>query len=101
MKIIARVNREKLLVEMTEDELAMLMGHRWANSIPAVCSVRFNAGTTYPVSDIYTRLHEQAQASQKLDNVSKTLSALADLVTQTRAQFIAATEEPAKEGGGK
>ena len=24
-----------------------------------------------------------------------------DLVTQTRAQFIAATEEPAKEGGGK
>ena len=101
MKIIARVNSDKLLVEMTEDELARLAGYYSQCHLPNDCSIRFKAGTTYPVSEIYTRLNEQAQASQKLENVSKTLSALADLVTQTRAQFIAATEEPAKEGGGK
>jgi len=97
VKIIARVNCEKLLVEMTEDELARLAGCYGVYDLPNDCSCCLEAGTTYPVSDIYLRLREQAEASQKLENVSKTLSALADLVTQTRAQFIAATEEPAKE----
>jgi hypothetical protein len=55
-------------------------------------------GTEYEVGAAWHRLRSQAEAAEKLEGVSKTLTALADLVTQTKVTYVNATLQ---EGGAK
>lgn len=92
MKIIARIDSGKLLVEMTEREIAHVSGH---NTESEMNTKRhgdpFMTGTEYAVSPAWRRLQEQATAADRLEGVSRTLTALADLVKQTKVQFTNCT----------
>ncbi len=84
---------------MSEQEIANVIGKNTADELWIPTYGRqitgFEVGTEYKVSDAWFRLREQAGASEKLKNVSKTLAALSDLVLQTEVQFTNATTTPA------
>jgi len=104
VKIIARINGNKLLVEMTEREIANVAGRNrpddlanpqtWGHQITGL-----ETGTEYQLSPAWDRLQQQARAAEQLEGVSKTLAALSDLVTQTRVQFTNATATTETNGG--
>lgn len=101
MKIIARVNDNKLLVEMSEQEIANVIGKNTTGELRIPTYGReitgFEVGTEYKVSEAWYRLRDQARASDQLKNVSKTLAALSDLVLQTEVQFTSSTAPQAAE----
>lgn len=104
MRITARIDGDRLLVEMTERELANVAGKNFATELrPEIQGYGkriegTEVGTEYEVGAAWHRLRLQAEAAEKLEGVSKTLAALADLVTQTKVTFTNCTE---KEGGSK
>lgn len=102
MKIIARINGDKLLVEMTEREIANVAGYNSESQLPHAWKPAdaLNVGMQYEVSPAWNRLQQQAKAADQLEGVSKTLAALSDLVTQTKVQFTNATAEAPKTEGG-
>lgn len=102
MKILGTVGQHNLLVEMTPRELARVSGlgsyedslrpeNRYGGHRTGL-----EPGTVYEVGAAWDRLQEQAMAATKLEGVSKTLTALADLVMQTKVQFTQCTEKPAE-----
>jgi hypothetical protein len=103
VKIIAKISDNKVLVEMTHRELANVVGKDYENELV----VRGNytrtggteVGTEYKISDAWFRLRSQASAAMDLEGVSKTLSALSDLVLQTKVAYTNATKE--EDGGTK
>jgi hypothetical protein len=103
VKIIARINCDKLLVEMTEQEVANVTGKNDPGDLRIPTYVRqitgFETGTEYKVSPAWDRLQRQAKAAEQLEGVSKTLAALSDLVTQTKVQFTNATATTETNGG--
>lgn len=101
MKIIARINENRLLVEMTEREIANLAGHNYERELQRSRgeSDPFPTGREYQVHEAWGRLQQQAKAAEQLEGVSKTLAALSDLVTQTKVQFTNATAEAPKTEG--
>lgn len=102
MKIIARIDSSRLLVEMTEREVANVSGYNREAQVPYAGHYNdaFRCGAEYQVSPAWDRLQQQAKAAEQLEDVSKTLSALSDLVTQTKVQFTNATAECAPEPAG-
>lgn len=105
MKIIARINTDKLLVEMTEREIANVAGHiserdlvnhQWEHKRD---QEPLRVGAEYKVSPAWDRLQQQAKAAEQIEGVSKTLAALSDLVTQTKVQFTNATTAKEASGG--
>ena len=87
---------------MTEREIANVVGHNRVDDFPRSRwhDEVLRVGTEFQVSPAWDRLQQQARAAEQLEGVSKTLSALSDLVTQTRVQFKAATDECAPEPVG-
>lgn len=107
MKIVGTIGTDNLLVAMTPRELARVSG---LGSYEDALTPKertygrrltgLEPGTEYEVGAAWDRLRNQAEAAAKLGGVSKTLSALADLVTQTKVAYTNATAaEPQKEGG--
>lgn len=105
MKIIARIDGDRILVEMTERELAHVAGRDFESQLrPQIQGYGkriegTEVGTEYDVAKAWFRLQAQAQAAEKLEGVSKTLTALAYLVTLTKVTFTNCTAE--QEGGAK
>lgn len=103
MKIIAHAAHGDVIVQMTDRELANIVGKDYESEL----AVRGNytrlegteIGTEYQVSKAWNRLRSQSRAANELEGVSKTLSALADLVTQTKVTFTNCTAE--QDGGAK
>jgi hypothetical protein len=107
VKIIARISTDRLLVEMTEREIANVAGHiserhlaahQWEHKRD---QEPLRIGTEYKVSLAWDRLQQQAKAAEQLEGVSKTLAALSDLVTQTKVQFTNATVATEGNGGAQ
>ena len=106
MKIIARINGDKLLVEMTEREIANVTGKNEAEELGlrnlyGNPRTGFETGTEYKLSPAWDRLQQQEKAAEQLAGVSKTLAALSDLVTQTKVQFTNATVATEVNGGAQ
>lgn len=103
MRIIATIYDEKVLVEMTHRELANVVGKDHERELVVRGNYTRTEGTEvgieYAVSTAWNRLQEQAKAARELEGVSKTLAALADLVTQTKVAYTNATASA--EGGAK
>ena len=102
MKIIARIDGSRVLVEMTEREVAHVVGYNYEGQLPHTRNQdeAFLSGTVYQVSPVWHRLQDQAVAAEKLEGVSKTLAALSDLVLQTKVQYTnVLAESPKMEGG--
>ena len=103
MKIIAHAAHGDVIVQMSDAELANVVGKDYSSELV----VRGNhtrlegteIGTEYQVSVVWRRLKHQAAAANELQGVSNTLSALAELVTQTKVTFTNCTAE--ENGGAK
>lgn len=95
VKIIARVNYDKLLLEMSEQEIANVIGKNTPDELRVPTYgmeiTGFEVGMEYKVTEAWYRLRDQARAAEQLKNVSKTLAALSDLVLQTEVQFTSAS----------
>ena len=82
---------------MTEREVANFSGldydHQLGTATGYSRKSGLEVGTEYNISQAWQRLRQQEDAAQKLENVSKTLTALADLVTQTKVAYTSATVE--------
>jgi len=102
VKIIARIDSNRLIVEMTEREIANIAGYSYESQLPHVRRPEeaLRPGVEYKISPAWDRLRQQAEVSEKLVGVSKALAALSDLVTQTKVQFANATSEAPKAEGG-
>ena len=100
MKVIATVADGVVLVQMTHRELARLTGRAYETEMQDRLRREdaFRVGAEYNVNECWDRIQKQQEAAQKLDSVSKTLSALADLVKQTEGALVQATQ-PNAEGG--
>ena len=101
MKIIGHTSKDSVLVQMTRLEFSNVVGKnydtemvhgRWPNEKDG-----FEVGTEYTVSDIYNRLRRQESVSAQLEQASKSLEALADLVRHVAPTAKLLTEQP--EGG--
>lgn len=107
MKIVATISSERVLVEMSARELANVTGKDYESELRpreqpyGSHKDGLEVGTEYMVSPAWFRLMSQERASKELESVSKTLSALADLVTQTKVQLVNCTAEGSIEGGAK
>jgi hypothetical protein len=96
VKIIAKVDDEVVLVQMSRRELARLAGYSYENCLVRENRVTegyaFRIGAEYKIHETWDRLEAQAAASQKLNGISTTLTALADLVKQTEGALVQAVE---------
>lgn len=96
MKIIATTGCG-ILVEMTPRELANITGRDYEEQLETrgqhTKSTGTEIGTTHEVSPAWKRLRRQEDVADKLEDVSKTLSLLAEIVTQTKVQFTNCTQE--------
>jgi hypothetical protein len=105
VKIIARISGDKLLVEMTQREIANVTGKHHSSELTISTYGRhitgFETGTEYKVSPAWDRLQQQAKAAEQLEGVCKTLAALSDLVTQTKVQFTNCTAATEANGGAQ
>ena len=102
MRIIAHAAHGDVIVQMNERELANVAGKDYESDLVVRGHTRIEGteiGTEYKVSEAWNRLRSQSRAAGELEGVSKTLSALADLVTQTKVAFTNCTV--GQEGGGK
>lgn len=107
MKIIARISGDKLLVEMTEREIANVAGHISERDLANHQWERkrdqepLRVGAEYKVSPAWDRLQQQAKAAEQLESVSRTLASLSNLVTQTKVQFTNCTAATEGNGGAQ
>lgn len=105
MKIVAKVSGSKVLVEMTDRELAHIVGKNHEEQLETPRSYApsltgLEVGTEYKVSDIYSRLRQQEQGVKQLSQAKANLLAVAALleVIEPAALIIGPTPE---EGGAK
>jgi len=78
MKIIAEIDRSRVLVEAEKDELANLIGFYYAGQAHNV--TRFSVGTTIKVHEMYQQLQGLANARRELKATSQTLHSIANLL---------------------
>lgn len=80
MKIIGHGTRDKLIVEMTREELAHITGASSSYDLPGRTGDQTPVGAEFKPSDIFLRLKHQATVAAQLNNAAKSLESLADLV---------------------
>jgi hypothetical protein len=86
LKIVAHTNDharshvKRVLVEMTAEELARLVGHYGDYDLKGRCSSGLEVGTTYNVSDIYQIVRRQLEAANTLASAKKQLDALSSML---------------------
>ena len=95
MKIIGTAGHA-LLVQMSKDELARIIGLRGECEIPkhGRYDERFDPGTEYKVSDIYNRIRHQEQVKAQLGTAAKSLESLADLIRHVSPIADELTKQP-------
>ncbi len=105
MKIIAKISGSNVLVQMTDRELANIVGknHEQQLEPPRNYGPRLDGlevGTEYKVSEIYNRLRQQEQATEKLETAKRNLLAVAGLLEIIEPAALIIGPAP-KEGGDK
>lgn len=95
MKIIGTAGRE-ILVQMSKDEVAKILGFSYEENIPnhAYYCERFTPGKEYAVSDIYARLRHQEGVKAQLATAAKSLESLADLIRHVSPIADELTKQP-------
>lgn len=99
-KIVAQTNTDrwhtKYLVEMTKDEIAHLMGERYASSIKNGDDV-FKIGAEIPIYQAWDRLDHLATIQRTLDGTAGELRKVADWLDTVPSVM----EPPAKKSSKK
>lgn len=105
MKIIAKISGSNVLVQMTDRELANIVGKNYERDLEPARNYGphmdgLEVGTEYKVSEIYRRLRQQEQATEKLETAKRNLLAVAGLleIIEPAALIIGPAPE---EGGNK
>lgn len=101
MIIIGHTSKDSVLVQMTRLEFSNVVGKSYATEMGSgnypYQKDGFEVGTECKVSDIYDRLRRQEQVSTQLEQASKSLEALADLIKHVAPTAKLLTEQA--EGG--
>lgn len=98
MKIVAKISNDRVLVEMTANELAKLNGKNYESQLvphnPPYGQMLdgLEVGTTYDIAPAWDRLYKQQMIPEKLEAAATTLAALSELITQTKVQITALDE---------
>ena len=77
MKVIGTVNRDCLLVQISRDEMANLLGFYYEGS---ASEAAFKVGAEIKVSEMYRQLHRLRDAQRELKTASQTLHSIANLM---------------------
>ncbi len=64
MKIIGRVTRSKMIAEVSENELEMIVGSRWREDKPSL-----DIGSTIDVHAVYTRIAAMKRMEDTLNTM--------------------------------
>lgn len=101
MKIIAHVGNSNVLVQVTRDEFAKMIGKTYAHELQSRGGYSapdgFDIGAEYQVSDVYNRLRHQERVSDQLKSARENLIALAGLMACVEPVAAELTKQP--EGG--
>ena len=101
MIIIGHTSKDSVLVQMTRHEFSNVVGKSYESEMVHGRYPNekdgFDVGTECKVSDIYNRLRKQESVAAQLEQASKSLEALADLVRHVAPTAKLLTEQP--EGG--
>lgn len=94
MKIIGHGTRDKLIVEMTREELAHITGASSVYDLPGRPGDQTPVGAEFQPSDIFLRLKRQANVAEQLNNAANSLESLAELVRHVAPVAAELTKEP-------
>jgi hypothetical protein len=77
MKVVATIGSNYLMVEISRDELANLIGFYYPSAAP---KPSFEVGGQIKVSDMYRQLYKLRDAQRELKAASQTLHSIANLM---------------------
>lgn len=93
MKIIAKTKdsySKAFLVEMTDDEIAKLLGYTYSSSLPVGYDLEI--GKQFNVSQAWQDLAQFKQAEKRIKEASEILKSIANLAEVTTANYMISQE---------